>query len=75
MHSRAADSILIASFPMARTALRTKWTSISVAYLNGLAVHLGDVDRSAYSRNSARTIDMFSLVVNMNINSSLVTLT
>lgn len=33
MQTCAAGSILIASFPIARTDLRAKWISISVAYL------------------------------------------
>lgn len=33
MQTCAAGSILIASFPIARTDLRAKWMSISVAYL------------------------------------------
>lgn len=37
MQRRAAGSILMASLPIARTDLRTKWTSISVAYLGGVS--------------------------------------
>lgn len=40
IHSCAAGAILIASLPMARTDLRTKSTSISVAYLIRLVCSL-----------------------------------
>lgn len=79
MHCRAEDSILIASLPIALTALRTKWTSISVAYLEMQGQRTGTdekrLEKLAYSRNSARTTPMLSFDASMKINSSFVTFT
>ena len=75
MHSWAAGAILMASLPMARTDLRTKSTSISVAYLLKLVSCLVLVFSETHSASSVRTSLMFFSVANMKMSSSFVTLT